>query len=801
MRSKVSCFIALFIFSCVIANAQDGVCLLKIIDETSEKVLKASVWDEVNSKYYEVEQSGICSVPTFGLDTLTLTFFCETYASQTLKIPVPKDVFTVSMKALQVDLEDFVIISEDQSQLVQKLNNVRGMGVYAGKKSELLLMRNFKGNNASNNAREIFASVPGLNIWENDASGLQLNIGARGLDPNRTAHFNTRQNGYDISADALGYPETYYTPPVQALKQIEIVRGAASLQFGPQFGGMLNFVLKDETKKTFSFETINSVSSNAQFSTYNAIGGSKGSWKYYAYGFYKRGDGYRPNSSFEQVMGFGRVTYNKKRFKARLEHTSMNYIAQLPGGLVDFEFQTDPFISKRSRNWFSVNWNLTGLQLDYTISPRTRLQNRTFMLNASRKSVGELGPINRPDPMSTRDLIIGSYQNFGSEIRFLHQYKTGEALSTILVGARVYRGNTRNEQGFANADTAASFEFLNPSEPQISSYRFPGGNLAFFAENVFNFSDRLYVSPGFRLERIITRADGYYYNRVYAGNEVIFEEKLNRDLRSPRFFPLFGMGIAYKLGENLRKELYLNGSQNFRSINFTDISISNPNLIVDQDLTDERGYNFEMGLRGQSFDGNYSFDVNVFYLSYENRIGLTSIVLPDNRISAYRTNIGDAQVLGLESFQQYNFNPISLGDKMLKIYAFLNFAYQKGTYIEAEPSILGNRLEKIPPFSIRSGLNIDLEGYKLNVLFSHIDQQFTDATNAVYVADATRGLIPSYEIVDVSLNKTFGKWDLSVGVNNLFNRVYFTQRAVSYPGPGIMTAAPRLIHTSVGFKF
>ena len=38
---------------------------------------------------------------------------------------------------------------------------------------------------------------------------------------------------------ALGYPESYYTPPFEALKSIEIIRGSAALQFGTQFGGLL----------------------------------------------------------------------------------------------------------------------------------------------------------------------------------------------------------------------------------------------------------------------------------------------------------------------------------------------------------------------------------------------------------------------------------------------------------------------------------------------------------------------------------------------------------------------------------
>ena len=101
-------------------------------------------------------------------------------------------------------------------------------------------MNDVIGNKSTNNPRQIYAKVAGLNIWENDGAGIQLAIGGRGLSPNRVSNFNTRQNGYDISADALGYPESYYTPPTEAVERIEIVRGAASLQYGTQFGGMIN---------------------------------------------------------------------------------------------------------------------------------------------------------------------------------------------------------------------------------------------------------------------------------------------------------------------------------------------------------------------------------------------------------------------------------------------------------------------------------------------------------------------------------------------------------------------------------
>ena len=79
-------------------------------------------------------------------------------------------------------------------------------------KTEVIQVGQLTANLASNNSRQIYAQISGLNIYQNDDAGLQLNIGGRGLDPNRTSNFNTRQNGYDISADVLGYPESYYSP-------------------------------------------------------------------------------------------------------------------------------------------------------------------------------------------------------------------------------------------------------------------------------------------------------------------------------------------------------------------------------------------------------------------------------------------------------------------------------------------------------------------------------------------------------------------------------------------------------------
>ena len=82
-----------------------------------------------------------------------------------------------------------------------------------------------------------------------DGAGTQVNVGTRGTDTHRSIEMNMRQNGYNTNSDMFGYPEDHYTPPMQAISEVQYVRGSAALQFGSQFGGMMNYVIKQDFNK------------------------------------------------------------------------------------------------------------------------------------------------------------------------------------------------------------------------------------------------------------------------------------------------------------------------------------------------------------------------------------------------------------------------------------------------------------------------------------------------------------------------------------------------------------------------
>ena len=171
----------------------------------------------------------------------------------------------------------------------------------------------------------------------------------------------------------------------------------ASLQFGPQFGGLINFKLKDgNSDKKLESIVRHTVGSYKLNNSFISLGGSNKKFRYYGFINIKSGDDWRANSNFDLKNGYIHFTYSpNEKTKLNFDFTKMDYLAQQPGGLTDQQFENNPDTSFRERNWFKVDWNLAAFQLDYEFNSRTRLNSRTFGLIASRESLGYLDQINK----------------------------------------------------------------------------------------------------------------------------------------------------------------------------------------------------------------------------------------------------------------------------------------------------------------------------------------------------------------------------------------------------------------------
>jgi len=723
-------------------------------------------------------------------------------------VSIAQDKFEAEENDTVKRLAPVVVIAKQQSP--ERMPEVKENVLFSGKKNEVLKLSNINGNFTTNNAREIFSRIPGVTIWENEGSGIQINVGVRGLSPNRSWELNTRQNGYDISSDVFGYPEAYYNPPLEAVETIELVRGGASLQFGPQFGGMLNYVLKREKKKKFSFETQNTVGSYGLMSSYNALGGSFKKFSYYVYNQSRSADGWRENSEYTIRNTHAFVAYRfTENTKLSIEYTNMDYQMQQAGGLTDEQFAANPRQSLRERNWFGTPWNVFALQFDTKISAQFSSNTKLFGLIGERNSVGFTATSNIEDVINpatnnyaNRRVDRDYYNNLGLENRNIFTYKLGKINNNLAFGVRIYKANTQRVQD-GKGTTGSDFD-LSVEGRFARDLHFTTENTAVFAENQVKVAEKFSVTPGVRYEYIKNTGSGRF--GISGANDLAFPDKT-----ISRTKPLFGLGLEYKFRTT---NVYANITQAFRPVLFSDITPPAVTDVIDPNLKDASGFNADLGFRGL-FKNYLNFDFSLFYLSYTNRIGgIRQFVNndPNQGTYIYRTNLGETVNKGIEGFVNLNITRLFGIEKPygnLDLFASVSFIDSRYTDFKiysttgTETNLSGNRVENAPRYIHNFGLSWSNNNISTTVQYRMSGQIFTDATNTTTAsATGVTGLLDEYRVLDASSEYTFLKnYNLRAGINNVLNAQYATRRAGGYPGPGILPGEGRTFYISVGAKF
>ena len=721
-------------------------------------------------------------------------------ASLFLGLQVGAQTTSLDTMVKKQKFDDITVVGRGSSSDYQQMPEIVGTNIYAGKKNALIVLDNVQGNVITNTMRQVLAKVPGIHIWESDPSGIQIGIAARGLSPNRSWEFNIRQNGYDIAADPFGYPEAYYNPQLQAVQRIEVVRGQGSLQYGPQFGGLINYILRngsDITKK-FQFETQQTAGSNGLLNTYNAIGGKTDKVHYYGFFDHRQGDGWRQNSRFYTNGGFGTVTYFlTPKFSLTAELMRSNIRSQQAGGLKDSMVYADAQKSFRGRNWFDITWTSPALIANYKINENTQWNTKLYATIGDRNSVGYLQSITVKDSINAatgtynnRVLNIDKYRNYALESRIITDYNLGKMSNTISGGIRLYTGSTyRRADGKGTTGSDYDMTLIGNYGRDVT---FKSRNAAAFVENIFRVGKKLLIIPGVRyewLEGSATGRNGYTNN----GAEILLQ-----NITRSRSFLLGGIGAEYHLTKET--ELYANYAQAYRPIQFANLQAPPSTDVVDADLKDARGYNLDLGYRGK-IKTYLQFDVSTFYLQYNNRVGT---ITPSGANYRLVTNVGASTSKGFEGYAE--FNPIRAFQLVngFDLSIFGSYSYLDARYSSnhKDANTKGKKVENAPSNIFRGGVTTSYKKLMLTAQVSTVGETFSDANNTVKsTANAQNGLIPSYTVTDLTASyKISSKLNLKSGINNFGDVRYFTRRAGGYPGPGALPADGRNFFFSIAAK-
>jgi Fe(3+) dicitrate transport protein len=684
---------------------------------------------------------------------------------------------------VEEELKTLVIVEIVSPVSVSPIASKKGTYLFAAKKSESIAINGSSGSVTEKISRQLLAKVPGVFVYDMEG-GNQMNIAVRGLDPHRAWEFNLRKDGVIINSDLYAYPASHYSIPMESVSRIELVRGTGSLQYGAQFGGMLNYVTKEaDQKKPVAFESFNTVGSYRLLNSYNAVGGRWKKWSYYAYYSKRTRNGFRDGERTEYDAQ-GIVLHYKPtdQLDVRLEWARSNYVYQAPGPLTDSMFAANPRQATRSRNFYSPTIQIPSLKVFWKISDQSKLQLTSSLLLGDRKSVLFDRAATIPDTISTltqeyapRQVDIDRFNSSTQELRYLHSFRLwGDSVHTVAGIQFMFNELHRTQQGRGTTGTVYDLTLTDPNWGR--DMRFRTNNTALFFESSVGFLKKWTWTVGARWESGVSNMTGRIV--YYPENEI--------PVSIDHQFALLGTGLQYQPTSWL--EFYSGIAQSYRPMIFKDIIPVSIFERVDPNIQDSFGYNAELGVRGKK--GVLQWDINAFALRINNRFG--TIALPSNGgdVLTFRTNTGNSLTTGLEMLIQAEtkFNT-AVRYSFFTSNAIMNGRYVSGKLKQGNSTvdISGNALESVPVLISRSGVTAQYKKWIISFFYSYTADSYADAFNTEEPnASGSVGKVPGYGIADLHIAfKVNRVLEVRGGVNNLLNTYYFTKRPLFYPGPGI----------------
>lgn len=705
---------------------------------------------------------------------------------------------TVGMRRAATALSAVVITEALPPGSVRPAPDLAGSLVLAGVKTEMLQMAEVDANISEKSARQIFSRIPGVFVYDMDGSGNQVNISTRGLDPHRSWEMNVRQDGVLVNSDIYGYPAAHYSPPIEAMERLDLIRGTAALQYGAQFGGLVNYVTKSsDTTRTLSFESISTAGSFGLLSTFNSVGGRTGPLTWHAYMGGRRSGGYRNSSRSEASAQFASARLRispSLSIRAQLGRSVYRY--QIPGPLTDAMFAADPRQATRSRNWFSPDILVPSLTADWALGERTQVSAQVSAVRGHRSSVQFVGFANVVDgrdangQFGPRQVDIDNFDSKNAELRITHHYQLGGREATLATGLALTDNSLRRRQQ-GRGTTGTDYDLALASGSFNRDLRFKTTNVAVYVENLWRVTPRWSLIPGVRFERGATDMTG---TLSYLDPSEVPDEVTHR-------YPLFGLRGELQAGAS---EFYAGWSEAYRPMLLKDVLPENAIEQIDPDLKDASGWTFEAGARGV-FGARLRYDVSAFALRYNNRFG--GLLRTDAQGASYlfKTNVGSSLTRGIELSLELPL--MTVGQTSLRAHtatSYFDATYRKGSVVVSgqNRSIVGNRVESVPEWISRTGLTAAAANTSGTILVSYTSSAFADPANTKTAsANGAVGLVPAHTVMDVNASHRFTDWlRVRAGIGNLIDKSYFTKRPTFYPGPGVWPSDGRSVQLSVELR-
>ena len=646
---------------------------------------------------------------------------------------------------------------------------------------------------------EMFRQVSGLHVVDEEGIGLRVNIGIRGLDPDRSRTVLMMEDGIPIALAPYGEPEMYYTPAIDRMKSVEILKGSGSILFGPQtIGGVINYITADPP-----------ITSKTGISLKGGSGGF-GSAQI-SYGTTVDNVGFNVNVLHKRAdkLGIARFNFNDLSAKLRFnlsensrlglkiaaydEISNSTYI-----GITQSMYNNGEYYTEVAPNdELDIRRYSASLTYDYFISDKSYIRTTAFGYTTTRNWLrqnfgrapgsGMTGIIFGDTTVSNGAIYMRNstgnrnrqFEVAGIEPRFFTSYSIG-SLNNELEGGFRFLYERAFEQRVDGRTAEAKSGDLREDEIRT------GYAASFFVQNRLFLNENLTLTPGLRLEQFSFSRDIFRIN--FIDTNLVAKDDL--------FSVVPGIGINYNF--NNEYSIFAGMHRGFAPPRVKD-AITNGGEALNLDA--ELSWNYEIGIRASLFN-LIAVEFTGYMLDFSNQ------VIPVSESSGGSgtgfVNGGKTIHTGIETGLKFNVGNLFNSSVGIMLSTNATFSYSEYnadrfvTVNSEQINIKGNKLPYSPNQFVTSSIDISVPmGLGLNISGTYISEQFTDELNTTEAsASGETGLMPSYYVLDVTgryyiepINSSF-----YISVKNLSDERYIASRRPQ----GIKVGLPRII--TAGFE-
>lgn len=654
------------------------------------------------------------------------------------------------------------------------------------------------------NGSEVFRRTTGLFLSDEDPIGLRINIGIRGLDPDRSRTVMILEDGIPVSLNPYGEPEMYYTPPIDRMSGVEILKGSGQIIYGPQtIGGVINYLTADVPK-----------TSSGNIRLFGGMGGLLNAGAGYGNSF--KSGGFYFSVLRKQGKNVGPLDFyltdlqGKIQFKSGpkssitiktglyQENSNATYL-----GLTQSMYDSgkDLYAVMAPDDQLSIrraSLNLThNLQLRSNLKIKTSIFGYGIVRNWRRQDF-KLTPASNlsgqiwGDTTVAEGAVYMQNSNAHRNRQFLvaglapelhWNFNTGPLSHRLIAGLRLMLETAYEQRINGSFPSAASGQLVDDETRT-------GKALAAFLQHQLRIGNAWTLTPGLRIEH-------YDFHR-----EIFRLANKDTLITGGDITTALIPGIGFSWQKNEQWFLFAGLHRGFAPPRVKDaISNSGASYQLDAELS----WNYELGLRTRPFPG-FTTEITGFYMDFSNQI--IPVSESSGMAGAGLVNGGASRHLGAELGFSWDLAE-TFGAQNWKYsidagITYVNAVLSSDRYLQQDGQTLnlnGNRLPYAPEWILTSSLILETPfGLGIKLTGNYQSAVFTDLANTQAAAPSGRiGQIPGRFIADASVffYEKVTHLEFMLSVKNITDEVYIASRRPQ----GIRVGMPRYILGGVTFRF